>query len=443
MFCMRSKLDGKDKHPLLDLRISQTVFCFICQDYAKMNHLMAIKMSSNVKKCMEVRHWKWQQASLKGKIMMLRPYLDQGKERERQINVGTDKTLDEPKLEGKGAKALESSLQNLDLNPPSNVKSKSSISIAHPQFPGLLSKKTKPPSLVSLCIGVIGRDLEDIIEDLNEISLSLPADIKIAVSAIARRRKLLNDDVLIALADTSWEILDISGSDVSDIGLIKAAEVCRFIKALDISRCTKITANGISELVKHCHLLETLRCGGCPRSDNTARRCLSIFKPRLDYVEEDSWEALETKEIASGAQSLRWLVWPNIDNDSWEDFSTECPRIVVNPKSSPFGFMGTQIPREALQNIILDDEVVKEIDPRTWTVHGFAMKPISASSSSAELSVAEKFRLAFVERDNRLAPKRAKNARQHQRRAVRELMLMSTRAKAMVLASQVSKSLHS
>jgi len=37
---------------------------------------------------------------------------------------------------GKGAKALATSLQNLDLNPPSNIKSKSSITIAHPQFPG-------------------------------------------------------------------------------------------------------------------------------------------------------------------------------------------------------------------------------------------------------------------------------------------------------------------
>ncbi|KAL2316747.1 hypothetical protein Fmac_030623 [Flemingia macrophylla] len=343
---------------------------------------------------------------------------------------------------GKGVKALATSLQNLDLNPSPNIKSsKPSITIAHPQFHGLLLEKKKPPSLVSLCVGVLGRHLEDIIEDLSEIAINLPADIKIAVAAISRRRKLLNDDALIALADTSWAILDVSGSDVSDFGLIKAAEVCRFIKALDISRCTKITANGISELVKHCRSLETLRCGGCPRSDNTARRCLGIFKPRFDYVEEDSWEELDAKEIASGAQSLRWLVWPNIDKNSLEDFSTECPRVVVNPKSSLFGFMGTEVPREALQNIILDDEVVKDIDPRTWTKHGFSLKPISPSSST-ELSVAEKFRLAFVERDNRLAPKRAKNARQHQRRAVRELMLMSTRAKAMVLASQASKSLH-
>lgn len=55
-----------------------------------------------------------------------------------------------------------------------------------------------------------------------------------AVAAIARRRKLLSDDVLISLADTSWEILDVSGSDVSDYGLLKAAELCRSIRALDI-----------------------------------------------------------------------------------------------------------------------------------------------------------------------------------------------------------------
>lgn len=135
---------------------------------------------------------------------------------------------------------------------------------------------------------------------------------------------------------------------------------------------------------------------------------------------------------------------PNIDKDTLEDFSIECPRVVVNPKQSPLGFGGSQVPWEALQHAVLDDGVVKDIDPRTWAVHGFTMKPVSPSPSSpTELSVAEKFRLAFVERDTRLAPKRAKNARQHQRRAVRELLLMSTRAKAAVLASQVSKSLNS
>ena len=36
----------------------------------------------------------------------------------------------------------------------------------------------KPPSLVSLCIGVIGKHLEDIITDLAEIAIGLPAEIK-------------------------------------------------------------------------------------------------------------------------------------------------------------------------------------------------------------------------------------------------------------------------
>ncbi|KAK4256492.1 hypothetical protein QN277_009344 [Acacia crassicarpa] len=347
----------------------------------------------------------------------------------------------------KAVTALTTSLQKIDLNPGppgSNIKSKPSNIFADPHFSVSLPKKTKPPSLVGLCLGVVGRHLEDIIADLDEIGINLPADIKMAVAAVARRRKLLNDDVLMSLADTSWEILDVSGSDVSDFGIIKAAEVCRFIRALDISRCSKITATGVSEVVKHCPLLETLRCGGCPRSDSIARRCLSIFKPKLNSLEEDSWEELDTDEIASGAQSLRWLVWPNIDKGSLEDFSAECPRIVVNPKQSPFGFNDDHVPWEALQYITLDDAAVRDIDSTTWAVHGFITKAAPPSpASSSELSVAEKFRLAFMERDTRLAPKRAKNARQHQRRAAREFLLMNTSAKAAVLASQISKSLNS
>ncbi|KAK4576114.1 hypothetical protein RGQ29_026890 [Quercus rubra] len=341
---------------------------------------------------------------------------------------------------GKGIKTVTNSLENLDLNSNSNPSRKITTNF---QSSRLLEKK-KTPTLVSLCLGVVGKHLEDVIEDLDEIAINFPADIKIAMAAIARRRRLLNDDVIISLADTSWEILDISGSDVSDFGLEKVVEICKSLRAVDISRCDKITTTGFSELVQNCHSLETLRCGGSPRSDYTTRRCLSIFKPKLNDVNGDSWEELDTMEISNGAESLRWLVWEKIDRDSLEILSTECPRITVNPKSSPFGFRGAAVPREALQGITLDDHVVKDIDPKTWAVCGFNPKTVSTSlSSPTELSVAEKFRLAFVERDTRLAPKRAKNARQHQRRAERELLMTSTRAKAAALASQASKSLKS
>ncbi|KAA0025152.1 protein AMN1-like protein [Cucumis melo var. makuwa] len=311
------------------------------------------------------------------------------------------------------------------------------------QFSRLAFERKKPPNLVSLCVGVIGKHLEDIIPDLDEISANFPSDVKQSIAAVARRRELLNDDVIISLVDSSWETLDVSGSEVSDFGLAEIGKTCKSLRAVDISRCNKITAAGVSELVQHCCSLETLRCGGCPRSDATARRSLDIFKPRLDDIEGDSWEELDTAEIANGAQSLRWLVWPKIDKDSLEIFSTECPRITINPKPSPFGFRGKQVPGEALPNIALDEHTIVDIDPKTWAVgRSTGRAPISPSNPS-ELSLAEKFRLAFVERDTRLAPKRAKNARQHQRRAEREWMTTSTRAKALALASQASKSLQS
>lgn len=121
-------------------------------------------------------------------------------------------------------------------------------------------------------------------------------------------------------------------------------------------------------------------------------------------------------------------------------FSTECPRITVNPKPSPFGFVGKRVPVEASPNIALDEHTIVDIDSKTWTVAVPTRAPVSPSSPS-ELSLAEKFRLAFVERDTRLAPKRAKNARQHQRRAEREWMTTSASGKAMALASRASKTL--
>lgn len=121
----------------------------------------------------------------------------------------------------------------------------------------------------------------------------------------------------------------------------------------------------------------------------------------------------------------------------------ECPRIIVNPKPSHLGFRGSEVPREALLQYVLDDPIVKDIDPKTWAVSGFAcrnaLQPISGPD---ELSIAEKFRLAFIERDTRLAPKRAKNARQNQRRAEREWVMMNSRAKALALASQATRSEH-
>ncbi|KAJ6417062.1 hypothetical protein OIU84_002871 [Salix udensis] len=141
---------------------------------------------------------------------------------------------------GKG-KEITTSLKKLDLN--SNfmacTPSKSSLFSPTLQSPGLLScrrrlGKSKPPSLVSLCLGVIGKNLQEIIAHLSDISIAFPPHIRITIAAIARRRKMLCDEVIIPLADTSWEILDISGSEVTDSGLIEVAKTCKFLQAIDI-----------------------------------------------------------------------------------------------------------------------------------------------------------------------------------------------------------------
>ncbi|KAL4179452.1 hypothetical protein AMTRI_Chr13g119850 [Amborella trichopoda] len=150
-------------------------------------------------------------------------------------------------------------------------------------FDRLHTGSRRPRSLVALCLGVLGKHLEDIIVDLCEVSSIFPPDIKMAILSISRRRKLLDDYSLIALADTSWELLDISGSAVSNVGLERVPGICPNLKALDIR--------------------------GSHRSDFTAWRCLKFLKPSLKVVEEESWEELDSSVLAKGAQSLRWLLW--------------------------------------------------------------------------------------------------------------------------------------
>ena len=55
-----------------------------------------------------------------------------------------------------------------------------------------------------------------------------------SIAAVARRRELLNDDVIISLVDSSWETLDVSGSEVSDFGLAEIGKTCKSLRAVDI-----------------------------------------------------------------------------------------------------------------------------------------------------------------------------------------------------------------
>ncbi|GJM97672.1 hypothetical protein PR202_ga14614 [Eleusine coracana subsp. coracana] len=280
-----------------------------------------------------------------------------------------------------------------------------------------LSKKAKPRKLVSLCLGTLGQHLEDIIANISEFTVFFPPHIKLAILSIARRRRLLNDEVLTSLVENSWEILDVSGSDVTDVGLATAANVCSNLRAVDIR--------------------------GCPRSEFTARRCLNLLKPRLNSHEEDSWEELETEDIGGGAGSLRWLVWLRIDDNSKATLAEECPRVTINPQPSPFDLCGSKVPVEALASIPLDHSIVEDIDPKTWAVSAAPRRVVDPPNPNTppEIPIAERFRLAYVEREARLAPKRAKRERQQRRRAERDYVMNDINARSIALAAQATRNL--
>jgi hypothetical protein len=139
-------------------------------------------------------------------------------------------------------------------------------------------------------------------------------------------------------------------------------------------------------------------------------------------------------------------IQPGIDSNSRERLANECPRIVINPIFS-WKIYGV-VPRAAQPRIVLDEFLLDDIDPKTWAVVTRVATTVPKAPESStteemkhELSVAEKFRLAFVARDERLAPKRAKNARQNQRRAEKAWLSSDTEAKSHVWAGIARKSL--
>ena len=139
---------------------------------------------------------------------------------------------------------------------------------------------------------------------------------------------------------------------------------------------------------------------------------------------------------------------PSIDEDSHKHLVVECPKIVVNPTSSSASHRFHTIPLEALYNVELDSPAIVGIDPVTWaqktdTKYSTVSRADTNSIDGrlAGLSIAERFKMAFIERDERLAPKRAKNLRQNQRRAEKTWLSSDAGAKAVVLAGFVQKSL--
>jgi hypothetical protein len=195
---------------------------------------------------------------------------------------------------------------------------------------------------------------------------------------------------------------------------------------------------------------------GCERSNCAARGALAALLPRLleqgaasDAVD---WEAEAGAAHACAAPRLRWLVWPEADARTASRLARWCPRITLVCGSPPQRSMGactphvtaragacgalplaaprrpppetgrpiTLPPPQADLSVALDAPVLAALSPLLIADEGDNAAPACFVAPTAALPVrahiAELFRRAYEARDLRLAPKRAKNARQRQRR---------------------------
>jgi hypothetical protein len=96
-----------------------------------------------------------------------------------------------------------------------------------------------------------------------------------------------------------------------------------------------------------------------------------------------------------------------------------------------------------LASVPLDHSIVEDIDSKTWAVSAAPRRAVAPALPNAppEIPIAERFRLAYVEREARLAPKRARRERQNRRRAERDYWMNDIDGKSIALASKyLSKS---
>eukprot|EP00850_Spirogloea_muscicola_P012612 SM000082S22854 [mRNA] locus=s82:327890:328674:+ [translate_table: standard] len=167
-------------------------------------------------------------------------------------------------------------------------------------------------------------------------------------------------------------------------------------------------------------------------------------------LESSTWEEFDVDNIAQGAkaalgasQALRWLVWPGVDEKSAALLATRCPGVVLNPSlaSLPPSLRREGVPPEAQPGVALDAPFVEGLDPATWVASAGVPSSKRKVDWRVPLPLAERFRLAYVARDDRLAPKRAKNQRQQARRAERAFLNSDTDFKARALAGSIGRHL--
>jgi len=263
---------------------------------------------------------------------------------------------------------------------------------------------------------------------------TLPSATKQALLASLRRRLQQADSAAccrcaLALVDAQAPVLDLSGLPLSDACLEGLAPRVSRVRSMDFRRCTGVTT-GLRSLLAHATSLELLRWGGCAQSDAAALAAWTSLLPRrLEGEEEASWEDSQG-HLACSSPQLRFLVWPEAPPRVRALLKRRCPRIQLLPVLQNLCSEGGEnavacvaLPRGADLALSLDESVLEALAPLLQVAAGplgtHNTNTFFASAAEPVVHIAELFRLAYVAREERLLPKRAKNARQRQNRVSR------------------------
>ncbi|GLI60327.1 hypothetical protein VaNZ11_002444, partial [Volvox africanus] len=216
------------------------------------------------------------------------------------------------------------------------------------------------PPLRALVLGFLGRHVDSLVSQLGPHLAPLPADAKACLLCVARRRGVLRNRVLLALADEGWTLMDLAGATaLTERALRQALLRSPHLRALDISGLTSPSPTLLRALPDLCPSLELLGVGGCKVQEAAMLEALPDLLPHVRVREEpqgavqESWEDVVPGEgapipdpgIPRGLQRLKLIVWPSPPPLALHIVQTVNPRVVVIESLPPHaqGAYGSRI----------------------------------------------------------------------------------------------------
>ncbi|KAK9837476.1 hypothetical protein WJX81_005159 [Elliptochloris bilobata] len=307
------------------------------------------------------------------------------------------------------------------------------------------------PTLYRICLGLLAEHVEEVLELGELVQPYLPADARLTLLAVARRKEILDDAALATLVDGDWTALDVATSAVTHDGLLSALRQLPRLRALDLSWCENLGPATLREAARLCPSLETLRVGGSSNAVAAAEAALQyivpLVRPSSGSAAGESWEELPDPDSTLCAEGrlahLRHLVyhWPLHGAVSLAMLRALCPRLACNPQPG-------RAPEVADPAIDLDEPALDALahlgvaGHKAWLV-GYAPRGAGNASGTVEApstgsgaavaarkdfvrgpalpSLAERFKAAYASRAAKLSAEHARNLRRAERRRLAAL----------------------